>query len=382
MSVKTIVVLGGYGNFGKRISEFFSEDPSLKERDLTVYIAGRNIQSAQNFCNTFESNQMTTYLPLKIDIFADNCFDILQTIQPDLIIHTSGPFQGQDAFIAKYCLQLNCHYIDLADDRKFVNHITDLNKIENINPDLLIVSGASSVPGVSSTVVCELAKQFSELHVIDIAIAPGNQAERGKATLKGILSYTGKPFLIWKNKKWQQVFGWMDSRKVDFKYGIGKRHLANVDVPDLELFPKYFPALKTMTFQAGLELGWLHNIMLLMAKLAKHKWIKNWASYTGIIYYLACKVERFGSGDGAMRVKLSGLNHQKQQQEIIWTLVAKDGIGPFIPTFASLILAKKLILNEGVYKGITPCMNLFSLKEFEDFAFLKNIQSHIELKDK
>ena len=97
--------------------------------------------------------------------------------------------------------------------------------------------------------------QFSSLTEIDFAIAPGNQADRGEATVRGILSYTGHPFRVLVKGHWINRYGWMSSRKLYFNNLIGRRWLANVDIPDLELFPKRYGPLNTVTFQAGLELS-------------------------------------------------------------------------------------------------------------------------------
>ncbi|MCJ8312876.1 MAG: saccharopine dehydrogenase NADP-binding domain-containing protein [Saccharospirillaceae bacterium] len=382
---KTLVILGGYGNFGKRIAKYFKDDNDTNNIELTIYIAGRNLLKAQGFClannnKKQNKNKQVNYQPFVIDIYDPQFKSKLSVLNPDILIHTSGPFQGQTHFVAQTCVELNCHYIDLADDRRFVCDINQLDEQAKQNA-VLVVSGASSVPGVSIAVVANLVKQFKKINSIDLAIAPGNKAERGRATLKAILSYTGKAFLIFKDSKWQNGFGWMDSRKVDFKYGIGKRSLANVDVPDLEILPALYSEAKTITFQAGLELNWLHNIMCLMAKMAKMKWIKNWDKYTGLIFYMACKLESFGSADGAMRIQIKGLSLIDQPQTVTWTLVAKDGIGPFIPTFASIILVKKILKNQINQTGATACVNLFSKQEFEKFALTFGIPAYLDVEN-
>lgn len=57
-------------------------------------------------------------------------FDIKQDITqalihiiPNIVIHTSGPFQEQGYDVAQACIQQGIHYIDLADGRSFVKNI-------------------------------------------------------------------------------------------------------------------------------------------------------------------------------------------------------------------------------------------------------------------
>src|SRR3546814_8303577 len=48
----------------------------------------------------------------RIDITADVCA-ALARIAPDIVIHTTGPFQAQDHDVAKACIAQGCHYLDL-----------------------------------------------------------------------------------------------------------------------------------------------------------------------------------------------------------------------------------------------------------------------------
>lgn len=275
--MKTIIVLGGYGNFGKRIVENLSSIEGI-----SIFIAGRSLDKANTLIQQLKSSAVAKLKPVVIDIFADDFAQQLQALAPFLVIHTSGPFQGQDYRVPKACIEVGAHYIDLADDRRFVCDIAELDTLAKQN-NVLIVSGASSVPGLSSAVVEEYLPQFTKIESIDLAIAPGNKAERGLATVEAILSYTGHPLNVFKEGRWQDVYGWMDSRVNDFGHIVGKRYLANVDVPDLELFPTCYKVSERVSFQAGLELPILHLAMLGMAHISKVGLVKNWGSLSKAI---------------------------------------------------------------------------------------------------
>ena len=210
MREKSVLTLGGYGNFGKRIVETLGKVPGLR-----VFIAGRSITKAQQLAEQLQSAAKATLSPLAIDITSVQFSDQLRSINPDIVIHTSGPFQGQDYHVAETCIALGVHYIDLADGRSFVTGISRLNDLA-IEHDVAVVSGASTVPGLSSVVIDHYRDRFAEISELDIAIAPGNRAERGEATVRGILSYTGHPFSVFKGGEWVDVFGWMDSRHGGF----------------------------------------------------------------------------------------------------------------------------------------------------------------------
>jgi saccharopine dehydrogenase-like NADP-dependent oxidoreductase len=374
MAVNRILILGGYGNFGKRIAENLVMIPGL-----TLVIAGRDHSKASDQCLQLVSmGAKARTEPALIDT-TSLCFrDELAALKPDLVIHTGGPFQGQDYRVPTACIAAGSHYIDLADDRRFVCDIRALND-EAIKNKVLLVSGASSVPGLSSAVIDSFVEQFTQLEAIDFAIAPGNRAERGEATVKGILSYTGHPFSVFSRGQWVNQYGWMSPRKLFFNKVIGKRWLANVDVPDLELFPQRYDSVYTVNFQAGLELPFLHFGMVFMALLAKMGLVKNWSVLSRWIFKSSEIFRGLGTDIGGMQINLTGLGANREPKRIKWTLCAERGVGPYIPTLSAIILAKKLINDSLEDRGAMPCLGLYSLREFDCEASKFGIYHHTEI---
>lgn len=362
---KKVLILGGYGNFGKRIAENLSA-----MQNVTLFIAGRNADKADALCCRLrDAGAVADLVPTVLDIDAPDFAQQLLTLCPNVVIHTGGPFQGQDYRVPNACIAAGSHYIDLADGRRFVCDITELDSFAR-EKNVLVVSGASSVPGLSSAVIDQYYPEFSSLDSIDFAIAPGNQAERGYATVDAILSYTGHAFPTWVEGQWQQRYGWGNSRVLDFGSVIGRRPTANVDIPDLELFPARYSEVKTVLFQAGLELPILHYGMASMAWLARKKWVKNWANYTRPIMRASRWFERLGTDIGGMRIVMSGTDRDGQSLSIEWRLTATDGIGPYIPTLSAIILAKKLLsdIDALPQRGAMPCLGLFTVADFDDEA--------------
>jgi len=363
MENKNIIILGGYGNFGKRITENL-----LYLKSITIFITGRSYEKASELCVLLAQKKPSIQLkPAQLDIQSTTFEQELADLKPFLVIHTGGPFQGQDYTVPKACIKTRSHYIDLADDRRFV---CDINKLDSAAKEnkVLLVSGASSVPGLSSTVVDHYLPQFEQLKIIDFAISPGNKAERGEATVRAILSYTGHPFKVLRNKQWLNVFGWGESRKKAFGGSLGSRWLANIDIPDLELFPSRYPSAETVHFQAGLEVTSLHHGMSLMSKMVQLKLVKNWAPLTKWIVKGSELLLSFGTNDGGMQMTLKGVGNNGQPLQIDWTLFAENGVGPYIPIISTIILAKKLI-NQSINKtGAMPCQGMYNLEEFDHYA--------------
>lgn len=342
-----VLVLGGYGNFGGRICRALAGDPAI---NLTV--AGRDAARAEPFAAALGASAKV------LDHRAAEFPRRLAELRPDLLIHTAGPFQGQDYGVATACISAGVHYVDLADGRAFVCGIGRLDGTAR-ERGLLVVSGASTLPAVSAAVVDALREVVGELASIEISIAPAQRIPRGAATLGGVLSYCGRPFVRLEQGVWRTVRGWQAIRTHAYRE-LGVRWMAACDVPDLELFPQRYPGVKTVTFDAALELWPLQWGMWLLAAVSRAGLVRDWSPHAGRLQRLAAVFDRWGSDVGGMHVILRGARGTR-----VWELVARDGHGPEIPSIPAIILARKLASGRLEARGAMPCMGLFTLAEFE-----------------
>src|SRR5262249_4072796 len=161
------------------------------------------------------------------------------------------------------------HYFDLADGRQFVARFTQNLQSAARSADRFAVSGASSVPALSSAVIASLMARLPVIEEIQIAIAPGQRAPRVQATLAAVLSYAGQPFKWLSGGDWRDACGWQELKRLRF-YGLGSRWAAACDVPDLELFPRIFPGVRTVEFRAALELGVQQSALWIAACLRRN----------------------------------------------------------------------------------------------------------------
>lgn len=269
--------------------------------------------------------------------------------------------------LARACLDVGCHYVDLADDREYVAGFSDALNSQAIQKKLIMVCGASTVPGLSSAVIDEFINKFSELTDLNYGISPGNRSERGQATVGSILSYTGKRFETLTDGKMQPVIGWQDSRRYDFGFPLGKRWMGNCEIPDLDLLPKRYPSIKNIRFQAGLEITLLHFGLWLLSGLSRFGLVKSLYPYTGVITRMSEWFIRWGSDAGGMYMEMKGKCLNGEPKKVIWQLVAENGVGLNVPTISAEIIISK-IANKKIAFGGTPCLGLFTLDEFFKIA--------------
>ncbi|WP_417453867.1 saccharopine dehydrogenase NADP-binding domain-containing protein [Kiloniella sp.] len=347
---RTVLILGGYGNFGKRIASALTRD------NIPVIIAGRNAEKANDFASQ---------LPPKLTQTA--CFDVnkglaaeLNRLNPTVVINTCGPFQNSNYDVAETCIEASVPYIDLADGRDFVVGIKALDDKAK-SAEIPVISGASTVPGLSSAVLDRHKDLFSEIDQMIYGISPGQGAERGLATTQGILSYLGKKLSPTQGSSASR-YGWQDIYRQEFPL-LGKRWMANCDIPDLDLLPSRYN-IKSLQFSAGMELSLIH------LGLWGLSWFIRWGlpleleKHASSLLKLSNWFNIFGTSDGGMHIILNGKDNNGQVLTKKWFIIGLDGDGPQIPTIPAIILAKKIIRDENVPSGAMPCVGLVNLNEY------------------
>ena len=313
----------------------------------------------------------------RLDISDAELSTKLRALLPGIAIHCAGPFQGQDYRVARAALSAGAHYIDLADGRAFVAGFAQALDQSARAAGLLAVSGASTLPALSSAVIDEIIGRFTALEEIQISIAPAQRSPRGTATLKAVLSYVGKPFKWFEDGSWQIAHGWQELRRLRFA-SLGTRWAAACDVPDLELLPARYPGIKTAQFRASLEFGAEHFLLAAVAWLRRAGIpvpLEHWAAP---LDRLASGLDRFGGERGGMLVSLVGTGQDGRKRRIEWHLTAGSAHGPEIPCMPAILMAKKLLRGELTVRGAMPCMGLLTLDEFTPEFTQWGIQTHIE----
>jgi saccharopine dehydrogenase-like NADP-dependent oxidoreductase len=352
-----ILVLGGYGHFGARICTALAHS-----EDATLIIAGRDGVKAGKFARALAAVHETVHESEALDYTAADLAARVRALRADLVIHTCGPFQGQDYHVARACVEAGAHYVDLADGREFVADISALNNAAR-ERGVLVASGASTLPALSSAVIDEHLGHFARLDSIDISIAPGQQTPRGVATLKAVLSYCGKPFEVWEQGRWRTVHGWQDMHRYRYP-DLGSRWLARCDVPDLHLFPARYGGVQRVRFDAGLELTLAQWAFWLLAASVRMGLLDDASRSARFMQTWGIHFDWMGSDTGGMHVRLRGADRDGRAARIDWHLLARRGHGPEIPCIPAIVLARKLAAGTLTTRGAMPCMGLMTLAEF------------------
>lgn len=351
--MKTLV-LGGYGNFGARICRALAGDTAVE-----LMVGGRDGSRARALADALGSGARG----LAIDWASPHFAQALRRDGVELLIHTAGPFQGQDHAVARAAARAGAHYIDLADGRRFVCEFAAALDAEFRAAGRTAISGASTVPALSSAVVERLTRGWRAVHRISTCIAPAQTAPRGTATLAAVLAYCGAPVRVWQNGQWQRRRAWAAPERVHFAR-MAPRLGALCDVPDLELFPAHFGVRDEVVFRAALEVGLAQRALSALAAARAVGVLKRPEQLARPLNAMATWLNALGSPRGGMVVRTAGEGGAGQPLRGEWHITADNDHGPEIPCMASILLARRLARGAVLPAGAQVCMGLLTLEDF------------------
>jgi hypothetical protein len=345
-SNRKIVILGGYGTFGSLISDQLVNSAH-------IIIAGHDRERGQKFADSIRANYVLCN--------AKDAGSLQKAVSGAyIIINALGPFLPKDYSIPQTCIEENCHYIDLADNREYVKEFQQLDKLAK-ERGIFSCTGASTTPAVTHALVSELSSQFSHIHSIKVYLSAGNKNKPGISTFESILSYVGAPIPVWNHGQWENFVGWSSTEYFDFPPPVGKRFVQLCNVPDLELFPKLFEADEVI-FKAGVELPIFNLGLSVLAQVKRYIPQINLPVLAKSLVKVSRLFKNFGSFSGGTLVMLEDESGNKKSLAFV-----TSHNGPRIPTSPPVILARKILRDGPPAYGAFPCVGFIGLGEFRNY---------------
>ncbi|MBC3776528.1 saccharopine dehydrogenase [Pseudomonas sp. SWRI99] len=350
-----VMVVGGYGNFGSIVCRHLAVMPQVE-----LVLSGRDARKLQLKIDELQVQSGRACEGWCGDAMGAGFQAALSTLNIQLVVHTGGPFQGQSYAVAESCIGAGVNYCDLSDCRTFVNGIGALDASAR-QAGVAILSGCSSVPTLSSAIIDEQRHRFSCIDSIEHGISSSAKMP-GLSTVEGVLAYAGKPIRQLRHGQVHEVLGWLDLslRKMP---QLGTRLLANVDVPDMDIFARRYGA-QTLSFKAGagLKLGGVANALL--AQALRFGLVRDHARWAARLHRLGMRFERFGDGKSAMYIDVRGIGLDGKPLTMTAQLTALNDKGPEIPSCAAVALAVKMASGYVPQSGARPCVGEISVAEY------------------
>ncbi len=351
-----VLIVGSTGVFGARVAALLARRPA----SIALILGGRRRPAldAQAAALARETGRAPAVAVLDAEAVRG---EDLFAIGAALVINASGPFQDASYTLARAAIAAGCHYVDLADARAFVAGFPALDADAQA-AGVLAVSGASSVPGLSSAAVAHLRNTFADVETIEIAISPGHSFDPGRATVAAVLGGVGQPMRVLADGRWQTVHGWQGLTRGDFG-AAGRRWLGDVDVPDLDLFAAQVPGVRSVRFRAGLEVSALHLGLWAASWLVRGRLVPSLAPLAPLLLSVKRRLGALGSDRGGMLVTLGGTGRDGQAKAVTWRLVARSGHGPYVPALTSVALARRLASGVEQRRGAMACSHFVPLAD-------------------
>jgi hypothetical protein len=350
-----VMVIGGYGNFGSIVCRHLVVTPGV---DLVI--SGRDPHKLLRKVDELKAQSGTVCESWCGDAMGTAFKSALGSMSIQLVIHTGGPFQGQSYAVAEGCIDAGVNYCDLSDCRTFVTGVGVLDTRAR-HAGVAILSGCSSVPTLSAAIIDQHRHRFKRIDSIEHGISSSAKMP-GLSTVEGVLAYAGKPIKQLKNGQVHEVLGWQDLKLRKMQH-LGTRVLANVDVPDIDIFASRYGA-QTLSFKAGagLKLGGVANYLL--AQALRMGMVRDHAPWAARLHRWGIWFERFGDGKSAMYIDVQGIGVEGKPLSMAVQLTAMNDKGPEIPSCAAVALAAKIAQGYLPDPGARACVGEITVDEY------------------
>jgi len=238
LSQYNVIVFGGYGTFGNHVAR------ELATCGLHVTIACRNRDLAERAALTLGDSHCG--IAADISEFA-SCSKALNG--QSVAVNAAGPFSSFQMTLVDACLDADCHYVDIADDRDYVSRARARTS-EFSAAGLTVVYGCSSLPGISGALATVLCEQISvSVDHARITMFIGNRNPKGLGAVQSAAETIGKPIQAPQGV----LMGFGGSERVLLYPPFGSRRTLNFNSPDIDLLPDLV-AVRSVSVKVGFEL--------------------------------------------------------------------------------------------------------------------------------
>jgi short subunit dehydrogenase-like uncharacterized protein len=272
--VSGAVVFGGYGTFGRLVVR------DLARLGVPVTVAGRDGARAEALARELGPDHRGRAADVSDPA---SCRQALRG--QAVAVSCAGPFSEIGPALVEACLDVGCHYADLADDRGYTAMVR--GHAERFRQrGLTAVYGCSSLPGISGALAL-LARAGipSPPERARVTLFVGNDNAKGGGAIYSVVRLLGRPIATPQG----MVRGFRDRAVVPLPKPFGRREVFNFEGPEYDLFPALL-GVRSVAVKIGLELQAATYALALLAALplsygrrtaALLEWLGSWARGVG-----------------------------------------------------------------------------------------------------
>jgi hypothetical protein len=282
--VSSVVVFGGYGTFGTLVAR------ELARLGVVVTIAGRNLARAEGSARALGAG----HRGVSADItHAESCRAALRG--QAVAVNCAGPFGPFDATLLEACLEVGCHYADLADDRAYTALVR--SQAERFRQrGLAAVYGCSSLPAISGALSLRAVRHAPSVPVrARVTLFIGNNNPKGWAAVRSLMKSLGKPIRAPQGL----IHGFQDREVVPLPAPFGRRVVFNFESPEYDLLPALL-GVRSISVKVGFESRLATHGCALLALLGAEYGDRT----ARFLEWLGNRFRNFGTSGGAVMTEL------------------------------------------------------------------------------
>lgn len=357
-----LLIVGGYGNFGGRIVELLED-----ETQLTLIVAGRSAQRAQDFCAVRKS--AAELVPATFDRDGDLAAQLMH-LRPAVIVDASGPFQAYGAGryrLIEAAIAQGAHYLDLADSADFVMGVAAFDAAAKA-ADVCVLSGVSSFPALSAAALRCLACGMTRIASIHGGLAPSPYAPLGLNVMRATASYAGQPIALRRDGGVATVHPYTEHMRFTIappgSLPLERRLFSLVEVPDLRALGELRPEAREIWMGAAPVPDVFHRVFIVLAWLVRLRVLRSLASLAPLMHAVTGSL-RWGEHRSGMFVEVTGIDATGASITRSWHLVAEGDDGPYIPAMAVVALVAKMLEGQAPEPGARAATRELDLADYD-----------------
>lgn len=235
--MSSALVIGGYGTFGSHVAR------ELARLQLPLVITGRDASRAEAFARSLGP----TCQARAIDVTRLESCKAALVGQP-VVVNCAGPFGELGTSLLDACLAEGCHYVDIADDRRYTALVRSYGARFQ-QQDLAAVFGCSSLPGISGALGLLAHQGTKAPQRARVTLFIGNNNPKGDAAVRSLLAGLGQPIQAPQGI----VRGFRDREVVPLPEPFGPRGVFNFESPEYDLLPQLM-GVRSVSVKVGFEL--------------------------------------------------------------------------------------------------------------------------------
>ncbi|WP_297361005.1 saccharopine dehydrogenase NADP-binding domain-containing protein [Acidiferrobacter sp.] len=357
--MRKVLILGGYGTCGQRITEILMQDPQVE-----CIIGGRDTSRGQ----VASARLGVPFVAVDIQRQAS-----LNTALDGVfaVVNTCGPFRPHDYAVAERCARRGVHYVDMADETSYILGMQGL-AARAVEGGASLVSGAGSALAFSSVLAAVIAPQFDTITDIEIAALSGNRNPRGLASVRALLAVQGRPARIYEHGAWREVPGYTKGRTVDLPGPLGRHRLYVTDAPEVEILSRRYGA--GVTYRTGFELAVLNRAHAWLGSLNRLGVIADPARFAKGLHIMQKGLRRFGKTAFGLRVVLRGERGGQPLVRSAGLVGGDDGLSILCTPATALV--RKWMAGAGE-PGAFACSGVLTLSDMTHEWGMRQVMLHL-----